>query len=288
MVAFGAEAALLVGDLDGRVHRSDDNGFTWTTADAAPDAAITALAGGGDEVVYAGTDDGRVLRSDDDGRTFATVADGTLAAEPVTSLARSPHHATDDTVWASLATAGAFRSTDRGAEWSVADEGLTTDPQAQGTGLPDFRTIVAAAGDADAPPDGAEPTGTTLFLAGFDGLFRSTDGGRWLSSETLAERIVAVAVSPTFDADRTIAVATYLKGAFVSTDAGETWQPMRDGLEYPLSPGNELVPLRADARDGLLPRLPAGPHDLVGELGRVPGAPAGSLDRGADRAGRHR
>ena len=32
--------------------------------------------------------------------------------------------------------------------------------------------------------------------------------------------------------------------AFISTDAVDTWQPMRDGLEHGLSAGNELVPLR--------------------------------------------
>ena len=233
-VAFGAEAALLVGGEDGRVHRSVDNGLTWTTADAAAGVAITALVGGGDETVYAGTADGQVLRSDDDGRTFATVAapdSEALPGEPVVSIARSPDHATDNTVWASLESSGAFRSTDRGATWTTAADGLTTDPQADVGAQPDWRTITAA--------DGA------LFLAGFDGLFRSTDGGdSWLSSETLAERIVAVAVSPDFATDHTVAVATYLKGAFISTDAGETWQPLRDGLEYPLSPGNELVPLK--------------------------------------------
>lgn len=233
VVAFGAEAALLAGDADGSVHRSVDDGASWTESPATPGAAVTALAAGGDEVVYAGDDRGRVARSDDDGRTFGPPADG-LPAEAVASIARSPEHAADDTVWASLAGSGPHRSTDRGRTWEPVLDGITTSDQADETGASQFQDVVAGSG----------PDGPVVFLSGFDGLFRSDDGARWASAETLADRIVGIAVSPTFAADGTVAVATYLKGAYLSTDAGETWRPINDGLEYPLSDGNRLAPVR--------------------------------------------
>ncbi len=72
----------------------------------------------------------------------------------------------------------------------------------------------------------------TVFIAGFDGLFKSTDGGRvWRELSTLsANIIVGLDLSPDYQNDSTVAITTYLGGAYISQDAGATWQTINRGL----------------------------------------------------------
>ena len=46
----------------------------------------------------------------------------------------------------------------------------------------------------------------------------------------VSTNIASFAISPTYEADGTIAVATYLNGALLSVDAGSTWTPVNNGL----------------------------------------------------------
>ena len=93
---------------------------------------------------------------------------------------------------------------------------MTTDTQADDVGVPQFRTLAV----------GVDSSGITrLFVGGFDGFFRYDDSrNTWDPVETLSDYIAGLAVSPDFGTDRTIAVTTYVKGAFVSRDGGETWR----------------------------------------------------------------
>ena len=71
----------------------------------------------------------------------------------------------------------------------------------------------------------------TIFLAAFDGLFKSTDGGQvWKKIDTLsANIIVGLAISPSYSSDSTVAIATYLGGAYSSDDQGTTWSAIVNG-----------------------------------------------------------
>ena len=122
-------------------------------------------------------------------------------------------------------------SSDGGETWSRRSSGLTTNPQVQGTGYQDrvsFGRLHLAAG---ALREGDR----TLFLEGYNGLFRSTDDGRrWHELETLSSSIVVgLAVSPNYASDGTLAVTTYINGAFLSDDRGATWRAINHGLEQP-------------------------------------------------------
>jgi photosystem II stability/assembly factor-like uncharacterized protein len=101
---------------------------------------------------------------------------------------------------------------------------LTTNKQAGKVGRPNFGTLRIA-----------DDLHGTLFVAGFDGLFKSIDAGeRWTSLETLSSSIiVGLAVSPDYIVDSTLAVTTYVNGAFISNDRGATWRAINDGLEEP-------------------------------------------------------
>jgi photosystem II stability/assembly factor-like uncharacterized protein len=238
-LAFMADGRRVVaGDARGRVTTSADAGETWRSpAELDEGHAVTALAveaaGQDADTVFAATESGLLFRSDNGGRDFAALGDG-LPAEEVRSLELSPTYPNDSTLWASTWHSGVYVSTDGGETWDRMADGLTTNSQADDVGVPQFRALAA----------GAEgPERYSLFVGGFDGLFRYDDRKRsWTSVETLADHIVGLAVSPNFADDRTIAVTTYVKGAFLSRDGGETWSYANDGLSDDV--GNTFVPLR--------------------------------------------
>ena len=241
-LAFLADGSrILVGDAQGRITASGDGGVTWDRAlTLAPGDAVTTIAAGttpdARDTVFAATAAGRVLQSDDGGRSF-TPLDAGLPAEEVRSLELSPQYAEDTTLWASTWHSGVFQSTDEGKTWEPMADGLTTDPQADDVGVPQFRTVAAAINHSGR---------RVLFVGGFDGLFRHDQGrDMWESVETLVDYVVGLAVSPDFANDGTVAITTYVKGAFVSDDGGTTWQFANDGLTVDdVGAGNKFAPLR--------------------------------------------
>ena len=230
---------VVIGLQRGLVVTSDDLGRTTTPVLRIEDGAPSAIATASRSVpgtVFVATGTGRVFRSDDAGGSFVAVGGG-LPREEVRSIALSPGYSEDTTLWASTSATGVFRSTDGGSTWEAMSDGLTTDPQADDHGLPQFRTVAAGA------TAGGDPT---LFVGGFDGLFRLHDGSsRWDEVETLADYIVGLAVSPDFAEDGTIAVTSYVKGVFLSRDGGETWSLANRGVTTDgRGGGTKFAPLR--------------------------------------------
>lgn len=230
----------VVGDGGGRVSISDDDGSTWHEAAHSGDGGITAVAASTEAVgstVFAATDHGTMLRSKDGGTSFAPLPKKGLPPESIPSIVLSPNYRRDHTLWASASRSGVYRSTNGGERWIRVSKGLTTDPQAQTVHVTEFRGLAVA----------VDRTGSrVIFAGGFDGLFRSDDGGhQWWTVDTLADHIVGLDVSPDFAHDSTIAVASYVKGAYLSTDAGKTWNRIDNGLEVRgISEGNKFAPVK--------------------------------------------
>jgi photosystem II stability/assembly factor-like uncharacterized protein len=232
---------VLAGDARGRVSTLRDSGATRDRVLTLEQRdAVTAIATGGapdsGDIVFAATASGRMFRSEDGGKSFDQ-REHDLPEDEVRSLELSPDHARDTTLWASTWHSGVFRSADDGETWTPMTDGLTTDPSADKVGLPHFRTVAA----------GVDGSGhNSLFVGGYDGIFRYDERrSRWDSVETLSEYIAGLAVSPDFGNDKTVAVTTYVKGAFVSQDGGGTWQSDNDGLAVgELSSGNMYAPIR--------------------------------------------
>jgi photosystem II stability/assembly factor-like uncharacterized protein len=237
----GFENRLLAGDARGGVYLSDDAGATFRRVplgEPDDDDVVTAIAAspaGAGSVVVAGTSTGESFVSTDGGGSWSR--GGTIAAGDRTqSLTASPAFATDHTLWASSWHSGAHRSEDGGHTWTVAADGLTTDPQADDINLPQFRALSFAA-DTNGE--------TTLYLGGYDGLFVWNEPTqRWSEIQTQSEYITGLAVSPDYQHDGTVAVGTYVKGVFVSRDHGSTFEPEDRGLGHAISEGNKLLPLR--------------------------------------------
>ncbi len=176
-VAFApdVEGLVLVGDESGTLHESEDRGTTWSALpfDADQGGAIRTIAVSPafskDHTFFVGTESAGVYRTTDGGSSFTPVDDG-LSDRKTMSLALSPSFATDGTLWVSTYTDGVYESNDRGKSWSARRDGLTTDEQADLLHTSQFSNLrVAGSRGADH---------ATLFLCGFNGLFRTTDGGR--------------------------------------------------------------------------------------------------------------
>lgn len=220
------------------VRISDDDGATFHAASGLT-AAVTALSvgtGSSGSTMFAGTSTGKFLISTDAGASWSNVGVGVATHQQIESIAISGDYATDRTLWASTFDRGVYRSTDRGRTWNEAITGLTTDAQAYTYKLPEFQELQIARDSAGRQ---------VLYLAGYDGLFRSSDGAnRWESVETLAEYVTGLAVSPNFDVDKTLVVNTYVKGVYISRDGGTVFDASDVGLEHFLSEGNKLLPVR--------------------------------------------
>jgi photosystem II stability/assembly factor-like uncharacterized protein len=67
---------------------------------------------------------------------------------------------------------------------------------------------------------------------GFDGLFKSTDGGLvWKQMDTLPRSLTRLALSPSYKDDHTVAVTTYIGGFYKTTNKGITWTAINKGLQ---------------------------------------------------------
>lgn len=224
----GARDEILIGDISGSVHFSDDAGTSWRTLwRSGKNTVVTALAarlpGDFDRQILIGTAHGEVLKSVDGGSTFATVFNG-QNDQPVTSIAFSPGYSEDERVFAVFWDDGIMCSADGGNAWNQCGEGLTRHRQSNKLGRPSFGSLLAS-------PSYSEDR--TLFLAGFDGLFRSTNSGkRWTQINTLSTTLLlGLGISPNYPDDQTVAVTSYLWGAYLSKDGGTSWQSINSGVD---------------------------------------------------------
>ncbi|MSO87847.1 MAG: hypothetical protein EXQ71_10065 [Acidimicrobiia bacterium] len=220
---------VLSGSEGGPVRMSRDGGSTWRKiADFPGSGGITAIVASpntsGGHSIFVATHDKGLFHSTDDAQSFEPVGTGITDAS-IVSVAVSPHFAVDQTLWVSTWSTGVFTSGDGGASWSDEVDGLTTNRQADLLGRSQFGPLRVSNTTVGIRP--------ILFLGAFEGLFRSSDAGMWQELETQSSRnISSMAISSSYGEDTTIAVATYLNGAFLSEDGGRTWTAINDGLAY--------------------------------------------------------
>ncbi|ETW96928.1 MAG: hypothetical protein ETSY2_45525 [Candidatus Entotheonella gemina] len=223
---------IVMGDNRGRLYHSADLGETWRLyAEVKNSGGITAITSSprlaAKREVLCGTEKSGIVKITADGSTQVDASRG-IPDKSVTSFALSPAYASDATIFATTWFDGVYRTVDDGQTWQKLSDGLKTDPQALAMNLPHF-TLVR--------PSPNFASDHTLFVAGFDGLFQSSDAAQtWSSLEagTLG-RIEGIALSPLYDTDGTIAFSTYRLGAFLSSDRGRTWRSVSQGLGSRLS-----------------------------------------------------
>lgn len=210
------------------LYRSTDSGESWQLLSLPPDTVPVTWAADGERLAVA--TESVTLVSADSGESWAT----TISGMQVLSLAWT----TGGNLYLGTRNQGVYRL----------PAGATPGEQSPAA-------IQISAGE---PELAAVPVGQLavasgegrLFAAGTDTLFYTDDGGRtWHRSAPVEDWISALAV---LDQDH-IYVGGETTGVYRSLDAGQSWQPARQGLGLAAGQMVKVTALRADPeRPGLL------------------------------------
>jgi len=231
---------VLIGDRNGALYLSTDGGELWQQRFRISNAgAITSITVSPnvstDGTLFVGTEKSGVFKTVDGGISFVAVNNGLSNCPPTTtdqsgpepifirSLAISPDYETDATVFASTWYQAVFQSNDGGSSWQLYNQGVTTHSQADTPQyrLPHFNDLrISKTFSRD----------RTIFLGGFAGLFKSTDGGyTWRELEPSPPgTTTGLGVSPTDDS--MIAVTTSGGGLYITNEQWRTWTINNKGL----------------------------------------------------------
>lgn len=215
---------ILIGDHRGQLYISDDWGITWEELASISDSGrVRSIAVSPnfaeDKTFFIGTRVKGIYKTTDGGLSLTDANNG-ISDKSITSIEISPNYRTDSTIFVSTFREGVFESDDGGETWQQYRDGLTRNYQAEEHRRPHFSALRVS-------PNFQHDK--TIFLAGFSGLFRSTDGGyKWQEMDTLpAGLVTGFALSPNYQQDSTLVVGTYIGGSFLSEDGGKTWKELQ-------------------------------------------------------------
>lgn len=222
-----AKGIVWAGDDSGHLLRSNDNGQSWQTVLTVADNAVSTIAVNGN-VIYVGTASNGLYRVDPETLEMIDLNKGLedLRIQDVKILPGNSRG-----VIVSSWDRGIAISLDSGETWTEYPKGLIKDKQADEFETHHFSEIAVS---DDFVND------KTVFLGGFNGLYKSSQGGQqWREISTLARGIVAAMdVSPNYAKDGTLALTTYVGKIMTSSDQGKTWELTMNGVEVPRLNGN--------------------------------------------------
>lgn len=197
----------------GGVYRSVDAGESWDSNNTGlTEPAVLSLTLGPGGILYAGTPAGIFKGVTDGSAPWTSI--GIPSMGSVTSIAVDP--ADSQTIYATSATGGIFKSADGGASWSAINQGLTTT---------DIRSILV------------HPQDRNLLYAGAVGvLFKSVNGGaQWTpidlgSLENVSNALPTASVKSIISESNGMLYAGGSAGVFKSVNQGKSWTAMNTRL----------------------------------------------------------
>ena len=232
---------IIVGDSQGTLYFSEDGGTFWEEVFRLKKVGeITAIAVSPsfseEQRLFVGTEKGGIYEIVNNGISVSEINHG-ISEKYISDIVIIPNEQGNQhlTLFTSTWHEGVFFSNNGGSSWSKLSTGLSKDSQADQAKFrqPHFSKLgISPAFNKD----------KTIFLGGFNGLFKSTDAGcNWKKMETLSSRIITtVAVSPDYRNDSTVAIASYLHEAYLSQNQGVTWEVINKGLYTPKYKRNKL------------------------------------------------
>jgi hypothetical protein len=234
--ALLADGATLYCGNDNGVALSTDNGTHWQSMNfGLQNLQVRSLVKKG-SWLYAGTNGGGVFGSSDGGLTW-NLLNGGISNTTVTSFTT-----VGPKIYGGSDGAGVFVSSDNGLNWSPVNTGLTqrivyamTSKGTEifaGTVRGVFRSTDGGAGWTDVSAGmiyqyvrAMASKGIYVYAGTSGGLLRSSDDGTTWSLVNAALNVYALTVIGTH-----LFMGTSGYGAFVSTDDGDSWTPVDNGL----------------------------------------------------------
>ncbi|GFE69590.1 putative sialidase [Chroococcus sp. FPU101] len=223
------ENQVVIGDGQGQISLSKDFGETWqplahfNNSGMIRDIKISPNFNT-DHTFFIGTEKG-IFKTIDEGQSFISINQG-LTDLSIANLALSPNYQKDQTLFTSAWKDGIFQSNDGGLSWQKSNQGLQTVEQATSWNNPNFSQISIS-------PNFVKDR--TIFVAGFDGLFKTTNSGKnWQDTNiavSVANNIHHIALSSNFANDQTLAINTLFNAPYISHDQGKTWQSIERGVQ---------------------------------------------------------
>lgn len=219
----------LIGDSEGFIYVYEEEQNTWEEVSQFSEGGAVTTIGlppglpFGDEFFF-GTEKNGLMKGSIQG-SFDEIPD-LPKDNSVVSIAFSPDYYDDSKIFVTTWEEAVYMSNDGGQSWEKHSEGLTKDKQAYEGQLSHFRDIeISKNFNSD----------KTLFINGFDGLFKSIDGGlSWRQVETIpASVIVGFDVSPAYEDAPKVVLSNYA-GAIYMLDRtnGEHWEVLNRDLGY--------------------------------------------------------
>ncbi len=217
--------SLLVGTVDGRLFESEDLGLSWRPIFKHDDCgAITSLAASKsnnkNRAVFIGTEQCGIFKVDMTDDKFQQTNLG-LNKEEITSLDAQ----TKDSILNLYASSdkGFYSFNQKEGRWEKRSKGLTTDIQAKDPAFnsANFKGICAS--------------GDTIFLGGYDGLFKTVDRGKkWWQIDTLSPGIITglSLFEKNSNGTNDVALATYGGGAYLYSSSDGKWTVINNGLAW--------------------------------------------------------
>jgi hypothetical protein len=196
------------------VYKTTDGGFTWTPlAGAIAGRDVRALAVSGETVIALDIDGDDVLRSSNGGVNWAVVADGGDFGEVNGAIAIDPSNPqviyAGDLRLAPDSQTLVIKSTDGGDTW---------------THIPP--TLI---GELHAYALAVDPTGVVYLGGSGVPIARSATGGAsWTDVSSNFGQVYSLAIDP--HAPTTLYAGTRDEGVFKSTDSGDNWTQINNGL----------------------------------------------------------